>query len=181
MQKKNKPCCDFHFIIDEQLKKLLLDRQIFKDTASFCGTVVKILQLMYPCLEKEHFFGRERLSRYQLVSQDMGVARCSVHVYLPLDLYRRLKLIHQDLNFYSIAQFIRWILRLFLKLLAVHGSNIRQKLAILLALWKKQNAAVRLPQELLRQLSQFRSRKSGSLHLLCLYDPNFSPMAVLRC
>jgi hypothetical protein len=181
MKKKNKCYCDFHFIIDEELKRQLLDRQIFKDTAGFSGTIVKILQLMYPRIEKEHFFGNERFSCYQFVTPDLTVDRQNVHVYLPLDLYRRLKLIHQDLNFYSIAQFLRWMLQLFLHLRSSHGSNLKQKLAALLALWRKQNAVVDLPQEIVRQLFKFRSRKPGKPRLVNIYNPGFSPLAVLRC
>ena len=181
MSKTNTHLYDFHFIIDERLKKQLLNQRFFSETTSFSGIVVRILQLLYPRLEKEHFFGKERMSRYQLVAADLTLKRCSVHVYLPRDLYRRLKLIHQDLNFYSIAQFIRWMLQLFLKLVASNSINLRQKLDTLLIHCQRQIAAARLPLKIVRQLSSFMKCGIDKLRLMSIYDSNFSSMMVLHC
>ena len=121
MARTTQPRHNFHLIIDQQLKTQLLSLPVFHDTTSFSGIVVRILQLMFPRLEKEHCFGRQRQSQYQLITDDPEAKRCSVHIYLPGELYRGLKLMHQDLNFYSIAQCLRWIIVLFLQLFNRYG------------------------------------------------------------
>ena len=172
--------CDFHFVVNAKLKKNLLDLRVFRNVYSFSGIVVKILQVLYPRLEKEHFSGRERYSRYQLVTPKLTEKRCHVHVYLPMDLYRRLKLIHQDLNFYSMAQCLRWLIRFFLDLVNTHRHNLRRKLTTLLIYWRKQNSSNHLSESLLRQLKKFRSRKAGTIRFLNLYNSHFSPMIILK-
>ena len=54
------------------------------------------------------------MSKYMNVCDDPDVTRDHVHVYVPIGLYRELKLLHQGLNFYSIAQFVRGLLEWFL-------------------------------------------------------------------
>jgi len=95
MPKTNDSLHDFHFVIDLQLQKQLMTQQVFPGTKSLSGIVVKILQQLYPCLEKEHFSRSQRYSRYELVTPNMTVERCKVHAYLPPDLYRRLKLLRR--------------------------------------------------------------------------------------
>ena len=82
---------DFHFIINKSLKRKLLALPCFQNTSSLSTIIIRILQLLYSRLEKEHFFGDTRHSQYKLVTTDSDEKRCSVHVYLPVNLYKRLK------------------------------------------------------------------------------------------
>ena len=172
---------DFHFVIDEQLKAELLQLRVFKNVTGFSGTVIKILRLMYPRLEKEHFRCVDRSSCYQQVSDDKSSQRCHVHVYLPKALYRRLKLIHQDLNFYSIAQCLRWIIRIFLNLVSRYSVNLKQHMAVRVNQWKKQNATQLVSNKDIRQLFFYFKSHQKKIHLLSVYQHDFSPVGVYLC
>ena len=165
-------------MIDQQLKKKLLELYIFKQTSSLSGIIIKILRLMYPRLENEHYSCVDRENRYQHVNGDKSIPRCHVHVYLPQEFYRRLKLMHHDLNMYSMAQLLRWIIRCFLKLLSIHGIKLKEKLKPLLGLWQKQKTIISLPQKVMRQLSILFNHQQGNLKLLNLYKTDFSPLVV---
>ena len=180
MPKINKSYYDFHIVIDSHLKKQLQSRSIFRNIASFSGTVVKILCLMYPRLEKEHFSMKQKFSRYQPVTTDPNTLRCSVHIYMPPDLYRRLKLIHHDLNFYSIGQLIRWLLRLFLQWIAAAGTNIKQKLSKQISRYRKDILSAQLPHEISRQMSHFFNSTVGNLHLLNIYNRDAVPVKIYK-
>ncbi|MBN2443927.1 MAG: hypothetical protein JXJ04_21370, partial [Spirochaetales bacterium] len=107
---------DFHFILDKKMEEELKHLKMYTLKRNLSGVIVKILSIIAPGLEKEHFIGKQRWSKYKYVNDDIGIKRKSTHVYLPFALYKRLKLIHQDLNFYSIAQLLRFFLGLFLDL-----------------------------------------------------------------
>jgi hypothetical protein len=139
MKKKREKVHDFHFIMDREMKEELVNLDMFYHSKNFSGLVVKILELLLPRIEGEHFFGKERGSRYRLVNEDMDVKREGVHIYLPVKLYRRFKLMHQDLNVYSMAQLMRDFLWLFLWLARMYGKNLMRGLQKLLAKWKKKN------------------------------------------
>ena len=171
---------NFHFIIDQQLKKRILNLKMFRGNPSFSGTVVKILQLMYPRLEKEHCFGKSRQSQYELIISDTELERCSVHVYLPRDLYRRLKLIHQDLDFYSIAQLIRFMLRLFLDMVKKYGTDFKEKLARCLKSWQQQTKAVSKTNKKKRQLLRILGCNLKQIKLINLYSTIFSPILIFK-
>ena len=97
MKQKNIECHDFHFKMDVDTRGELKGLDLCKEAGGVSGLIVKILQELNPRLEKEHFEGEQHLSRYEVVHPDMEVARVSVHAYLPVELYRRLKLMHQHM------------------------------------------------------------------------------------
>ncbi|MBN2443984.1 MAG: hypothetical protein JXJ04_21660 [Spirochaetales bacterium] len=90
---------DFHFLVDRLMKKRLVNLDIFKKTRSFSGIIVKILTIIIPFIRKEHKWGEQRLSKYAAVCDDPEEIRDNVHAYIPGELYRELKLLHQDLIF----------------------------------------------------------------------------------
>ena len=180
MVKTVKDYCDFHFIIDARLKRQLLNKYLFKDTNSFSGIVVRILRILYPYLEKEHLGGRQRCCRYQRVAMDAAVERCSVHVYLPIDLYKRLKLMHHDLDVYSIAQLLREILRLFMGLFEEYGINLKKKLSSLLRKWHQQNTTATLTNPVIRQFLKEICYSQDEIHLLTLYNTFFIPVTFFQ-
>ena len=172
---------EFHFILDQQSKRQLIKQKIFKGTHGLSNIIVSILRIMYPRMEKEHLFGRQRNSHYQKITSDPEQKRCSVHVYLPVDLYRRLKLIHHDLNFYSIAQCLRFIIHLFLELLADNRIDLKQHLIKLGKGWQKQNAKSTLSVNKIRQLLNSAKIPIQNLQLINLYNQHYSPLIIFRC
>lgn len=88
------------------------------------GVIVQILPLLSPLLKKKHKWGKQKKSWHLQVSSRPKEIREHVHAYLPGEVYRELKLMHQDLNYYSIAQLVREFLRLFLYLVKRFGDNV---------------------------------------------------------
>ncbi|MBN2441425.1 MAG: hypothetical protein JXJ04_08760, partial [Spirochaetales bacterium] len=104
-----------------------------------------------------------------------------VHVYVPDELYRELKLLHQDLNFYSIAQLVRELLDFFLGLVDVYKNKVFIELKKIFARWKAEDEETRLtPRESIRQLLKLIRFLPGKNRLITIYDNNYSPFWILR-
>jgi hypothetical protein len=142
--------------------------------------IVKILSLLSPFLERVHMLRKQRMSRYELVNSNREMKRRSVHVYLPESRYRQLKLMHQDLNFYSIAQILRMMLRLFLSLIKNYGNIVIRRLKDLLSMWKLKRVERKYKLKSIRQLLHFIYQKSTISKFLTIYDYKFSPIDIYR-
>lgn len=171
---------EFHFKMDSEMKDALKDLDLYKKVRSLSQLIVKILSLLSPCLEKVHLSRKQRMSRYELVNNNREIRRESVHVYLPHSLYRQLKAMHHDLNFYSIAQLLRMMVRLFLCLVKVNGNIVIKMLMDLLRQWEEKNEMNKHTRKSIRQLLHFIYQKPGISCFLNLYDNKFSPVDILR-
>ena len=172
---------EFHFVIARSMKKSLKKLDIFKGFRSFSGIIVKILSLLAPIVKREHNWGKQRMSRYMYVSFNPDEKREHVHAYLPVDLYRELKLIHQDLNFFSIAQILRVFLEVFLGLVDEYGDNVLQELERMYKQWEKETNKTRLTLcQYLRQLWKIVQHIPGKNRMLNVYDNHFSPFWILQ-
>jgi hypothetical protein len=172
---------EFHFVIGKSMKKRLENLDIFKEIMSLSESIVKILSLLAPVIKQEHKWGKQRMSRYMYVSPDPAEKRMHVHAYLPVDLYRKLKLIHQDLNFFSIAQIVRGFLVVFLVLVRKHGDNIFKKLEQMYKKWEKMADESRLTlRQYIRQLWIVIQHLPEKQRLITVYDEHFSPFWILR-
>ena len=166
----------FHFVLDRGMKKELKKLDMYKETGSLSGVIVKIFSLLAPLIKKEHKWGEQRVSRYLPVCDDPDEIRDHVQVYFPGEVYRQLKLIHQDLNVYSIAQLIRGFLRFFLGLVNEFGNNVFQELKRLFKQWHEEDGKIRLtPREIVQQLLLIIQHFSGKNRLINIYDRQFSP------
>jgi len=99
---------NFHFKLEintiEKLKRINNAK-----LKSMSGIIKFIIKSSYKFIEKSHFFDKEENSYYKKINGNKNV-----HVYLNEEDYRRLKQIHQDLNYFSIAQILRKIINKFL-------------------------------------------------------------------
>jgi len=97
---------NFHFKLEintiEKLKKI-------NNIKSLSGIIKFIIKSGYKFIEKSHYFEKEKNSCYNNINQSKNF-----HIYLQEEDYRRLKQIHQDLNYFSIAQIVRKIINRFL-------------------------------------------------------------------
>jgi hypothetical protein len=172
---------DFHLVIDRRMKEKLKGLDSFMKLKSLSGIMVKILQLLTPTFKKAHKWGKQQLSRYKFVCNDKEEIRDHVHMYIPGELYRELKLLHQDLNFYSIAQLVRSFLRFFIGVAGVYGDGIFEELEKLFSRWKKEDEEVRLtPGEFMLQLWKVIQHIPGKSRLITVYDNQFAPFWVFR-
>lgn len=171
---------EYHFIMTRGMKEKLKSLDLYRKEKSLSCVVVKILSLLAPIIKKEHKWGEQRMSRYLPVSEDPDEIREHMHVYFPGEIYRQLKLMHQDLNVYSIAQLIRGFLELFLDMVISYGDNVFQKLKKIFKRWKEEDGNYRLtPRQIVRQLYKIIEHFSGNSRLINIYDQFFSPSWIL--
>ncbi|MBN2444115.1 MAG: hypothetical protein JXJ04_22315 [Spirochaetales bacterium] len=172
---------DFHFVMDKKMKTRLKRMEFHFKRKSFSGIVVKIIEVLFPVIRKEHKWGEQRMSRYKAVCDDPGEVREDIHVYFPGEVYRKLKLLHQDLNFYSIAQLLRELVEFFLGLVDVYGREVFRVLDRNFAGWRSEEEDTRLTsRKAIRQLFKIIRFLPGKERLITVYDNNFSPFWILR-
>ena len=171
----------FHFIMDSGMIDELLQLDLLQETGDFSDLIVEILQRLYPVIENRHFSGNELSSRYMPVNADRKLARSSVLVDLPERLYRRLKLMHQDLNVYSIAQLVRGFLRLYLNFVKWHGEKADEEIDMLCEISRHRNRALPRGYELLKQLLPASVLQCIKMSFFTLYSRDFSPVIRLLC
>lgn len=180
MKQESQGIYTFHFVIGRDMKAELKDLDMYKKAGSLSGLIVNIFTLLAPGLENEYFYGKQRESCYEYVTDDPLMKREHIHVYMPDYLYRQLKLIHQDLNFYSIAQLARFFLRLFLDLVKEHGDGYRKEILKLLKQWEKKIKKNQFSHESLSQLLQFVHKNAIIIRLISIYTPIYTTIKKYR-
>ena len=118
---------EFHLILDRDRYNKLTNSGLFKENSNLSSTFKQIILSLTPFIQSEHDWGKQRESRYEKVNKK-NEKRVHIHIYLLENQYRQLKAIHHDLNFYSIAQLIRYFLDIFLILLNRYKKNVFVKL-----------------------------------------------------
>jgi hypothetical protein len=172
---------DFHCLLARDMKEKLRNLKVFKGTRGISGIIVRILQLLTPVIGQEYKWGDQRCAKYMNVCDDPDVVRDHVHVYVPDSMYRELKLLHQGLNFYSIAQFVRGLLEWFLNF--VEGcegdalKELREVFGNRAAEKKESRLTIR---EYMRQLLKIIRHLPGKNRLITIYNQDYSPFRVMR-
>ena len=148
-----------------------LDRLRWHFELSRSGMIVKILDTTIPLLEKYHFKREEQDCRYRKVERYRYPKKnylkreeeikkvVSVHCYMPEALYRKLKQVKGDLNFHSIAQLVRELMRFFLWLFDRYGVECLNLLEAFAESARRQKSWYRKTGKALRQLSGIKSSK----------------------
>ena len=149
-----------------------LDRLSWHFELSRSGIIVKILDATIPLLEKFHFRREEQDSCYKEIERyrypkknylrrEEDIEKIvSVHCYMPRTLYRKLKQVKGDLNFHSIAQLVRELMRFFLWLYDRYGAACLKLLESFAESAKKRKKDSRKAGKALRQLSGIKSQKT---------------------
>ncbi|MBN1699749.1 MAG: hypothetical protein JW881_19700 [Spirochaetales bacterium] len=172
---------EFHFIITNIMREKLLAFSLFGSRCSLSGVIVGILSCIDPLIIKEHIWGRQRMSRYRVVSEDPDESRVHVHAYFPEDMYRKIKLLHADLNCFSIAQLVRGLLELFLAMVERYGNRVFEEFEKRFKQWSNEEKRLQQsPRRKLRQLYMIIQHLPGQNGLISLYPPRYSPFWILR-
>ena len=108
---------EFNFVIGQELHDKIKDYSE-KRNISYNNAVIIIFNIMIPLLKKEHFTGVERKNKYQRIT---AVKR--VHLYLDIKIHREIKLIHSNLDFFSMAILVRFLIEEFFKRLEKNKNN----------------------------------------------------------
>jgi hypothetical protein len=165
---------DMHFVINERLL-VRLDKTTGKmKLKTRSATIVAIINLFLPYLERKQIKFKNHESKYRLVAGNKEKRR-HVHSYVPEEVYMRLKEFHEYSNFYSIAQILRQIIRIYLRECFKLGiDETVHKLENLKKNWEmvKKN---RKGKRFLRQLS-VKNRMSPSITIT--YDKFFHPCLI---
>jgi hypothetical protein len=168
-------------MMGREMRKKLMNLDMYEETRNLSRVIMKILTFLIPVIEKEHKWGEQRMSRYMYVSDNPEEKRDHVHSYLPEAMYRRLKLMHQDLNFYSIAQIVREFLEFFLELVQEHGNDVFQVLNRVFTRWNEEKGKNRLTsRKLLRQLNIILRHLSDQNEFINVYDNKFTPFWIFQ-
>jgi hypothetical protein len=172
---------EFHFMMNRGMKERIRGLEIFRVYKGLSRVIVEILGVLAPVMREEHKWGEQRWTRYRCICNDPDEIRDSVHVYMPKKLYRKLKLLHQDLNFYSIAQLVRGFIEWFLVFAEGCKGDVLQELKKIFVKWKTQRKQTRLTvREYLRQLETIIRHLPGRDRLVTIYNHDFSPFWILR-
>jgi hypothetical protein len=170
---------DFHFVIDRRMKQNLQNLMVFQYNKGLSWVIRKILSVLTPVIKNEYLWGEQRMSKYMHVCNDPDEIREDIHLYIPQSLYRELKMLHQNLNVYSIAQLLRGFIRLFFEYVEVYKDEVIQELEKLCACWSDDRKTGQLtPREFVRQLLKIIRHLPGKSRPITIYDTNFSPFWV---
>jgi len=77
-----------------------------------------IIKFLTNFIDIYHYTAKEKNSSYKIVDNE---GERNIHVYLDKSDYRKFKKIKSDLNFYSMAQVIRYVINKFLFYLELYG------------------------------------------------------------
>jgi len=175
---------DFHTVIDQaRIMKLEEFIKLFKDIKNVYDEIEFLLKHCYLFFEEEHLYGLEKEARYELINPDLEVKRRHIHLFLPKELYRRIKLIHQDLNYFSMAQIVRFVIDRFIKIADEYGDGLFDHIQKLQEKWDAIKSKLQKQSKTLivRQLSRFREKNNVKIELITLYTEMFSPFEILVC
>ncbi|MBN1698795.1 MAG: hypothetical protein JW881_14865 [Spirochaetales bacterium] len=172
---------EFHFIMTDRMREKLHNLTLFGSRRSLSGIIVGILSCVDPLIIKEHKWGRQRMSRYRAVSEDPDERREHAHVYLSENMYRKIKLLHADLNCFSIAQLVRGLLELFLAMVERYGNKVIEEFEKRFKQWSVEEKRLQQsPRRNLRQLFTIIQHLPGRNILISLYASHFLPFWILR-
>ncbi len=92
---------EFHFVVNLKMHTKIKNYCENKKISLNQG-IKHIVTTMIPFIRNRHFFEKEDNCKYRRIK-----AAKNIHLYIDDNLYRELKLIHSNLNYYSIAILVR--------------------------------------------------------------------------
>jgi uncharacterized Fe-S radical SAM superfamily protein PflX len=165
---------EFHFVMKrESLVKLEnLAKRLKKSVSS---TIVDIFYNMSAYLEKKELSFKEESGKYGFLGND-DEARSHVHVYLPKDMHRKMKQVHNELDYFSMAQIMREIIEVYLTGCKIGIQRYKRRLSRTNKRWERMKKMfVKMKKRIVRHLS---SNLSSFPLFSVTYDNFYSPCAV---
>jgi hypothetical protein len=165
---------DLHFMLNDLTLKKLIEISKALKIKTISGTIVAIIEFLTPYLEKNQIEFQNRESRYKQIA-DQSEKRHHIHAYIPENIYRKLKELHQYLNFYSLAQILREIIEIYLKDFFKCGlKKVVKKYEKVKRMWKMRKV-IKKGGAFLRQLTMPDIASRG---ITVKYDVNFHPYSI---
>ena len=170
----------FHFKMDVIMMDKLTDLELFEKTESLSETIKRILLELFPVIEMEDVAEKQRYSEYRLINDKKEIKRKHVVVQLPDFLYRRLKSLHDVLNYYSMAQLVRDLLWWYLNLVKDFGDAYGEELMRLVKEWTKISKSSKILVKYINQLLTFTGDIIDIIKIFKNYSINFSPRRIFQ-
>jgi hypothetical protein len=170
----------FHLKMDILMMDELTDLDLFQKTQNLSETFNRILLQLFPVIEKEDVEGRQRFSKYRLIHENPDVPRMHVVVKIPVFMYRRLKALHDVLNYYSLAQLVRDLVRLHLNLVGMYGDKYGEVLMKFVNEWIEFHVHCRFLVDYLHQLLKFVGDIEEIIMKFEIYALHFTPIREFR-
>jgi hypothetical protein len=181
LEKKEEPKMkSFHFKMDVLMMDKLTNLELFEKTQCISETIKRILMQLFMVIEKEDYSGIQRFSKYRLINDDKKVKRVRVVVKIPDFLYRRLKCLHDVLNYYSMAQLVRDLLRWYLNLVDEFGVKSGDELIKIAYEWSSFSRNSRILINYIRQLLTFKGDIIEITKFFNIYTTYFTPYRIFR-
>ena len=168
----------FHIKLDEEMLDKIADLPQFQQIMSFSGVIRQILESLYPQLEGEHKENTQRWSQYELIHEDLSVKRKNINVSMPYSLYKHLKLVHHNLDTYSIAILVRAMIKCYFSLREEAGDDVDAKLEKEVLQWNQDNAYNKHNVNHEHHLTLFWYLKREKSTYVVFYDDKFAPIIV---
>jgi hypothetical protein len=173
---------EYHFVMAKSMINDLIRLGVYRGAGSFSKVIEKILLILIPAVTVEQEWGKQRENRYRLISEDPSDPRVDASVYLPEKVYRLLKQVHSDLNFYSMAGIVREVIGLFISLVKEYGKDgVIPYLKSQYKRWKEEAESSQLTVDefvphMLRTISCLPNLKG----MITIYDENYIPFYYYR-
>ena len=114
------------------------------------------------------------------IDEDKNIERKHVVVKMPDFMYRRLKCLHDVLNYYSLAQLVRDLLKWYLDLVERFGDACGQELMRFVNKWIKFHVNSQFLVKYLHQLLAFEGKIEEIIKKFNIYALHFTPYRVFR-
>ncbi|MBN2534346.1 MAG: hypothetical protein JXB88_15770 [Spirochaetales bacterium] len=170
----------FHFKMDIQMMDKVTDLALFQKTQNLSETLSRMLLTLFTVIEEEDVKSIQHFSKYKLINEDKNLKRKHVIVKIPDFIYRRLKSLHDVLNYYSIAQLVRWLIQFYLDLVRDCGDGYREELMRRVKEWVKSSRNSRFLIKYINQLLFFKDRIKRIIRIFYIYTLHFTPYRVFR-
>ena len=108
---------EFDFVLNKSLFDKIKDLKD-KKNKDLSVIVREIILLMIPILRKKHLYEKRKEKDYKFIN-----ATEKIRVFLPEELYNELKLVHDQLNSFSIATLIRELLEIYFIGIETYGEE----------------------------------------------------------
>ena len=103
---------DLHFIMTKNDFEWIFKKAKELDE-SISGVVRIMIFYMMPFVDLNWLKAKSRKSKYKILDKKPK-DRFHVHCYVPEEVYQKFKTVHKDLDFYSMSQIVRLIVKYFL-------------------------------------------------------------------
>ena len=146
---------EFDFVVNEDLFKKI--KNLKEKRGGYLSLIVRdIILLMLPVLKKKHLFEKRRDKDYRFIN-----ATHRIRIYIPEEIYNELKLVHDQLNSFSMAILVRELLEVYFAGIEIEGEE----------------EFIKSIQKLEREIENLKASKSvvvkiGSQDIPCSIDTN---------